>query len=367
MRARKSVLPIAVALVSLLGCTQDAQSPVETSAENAVASGIPIVFHQLSAGLFGTSCGVDTAYVVWCWGRVIGNRPVRQGSGVRIRQVSTGSDHVCAIGADSLAYCFSLIDPIAPRHEWVAVPGGLRFRQIDASEFHTCAVTTGNRAFCWSAPGEGTLESPVPVKGGLQVRQIAAGFDFDCAVTTTSLAYCWGRDFHGQLGDDRVRLDHTSPRLVAGGHRFTKITAGLDHACAVTEDDAVFCWGGWEGVGDGGSVDRYVPSPVAGHHQFRRVNAGSSLTCGETPESQTFCWGNNVAGGLGNGTSLTDPINRPVQVVGGLRFAQVTTGGFYACGRTAAGAGYCWGYNSDGALGDGSNISRSTPTPIGVP
>jgi alpha-tubulin suppressor-like RCC1 family protein len=361
-------------LVSLLGCAQGSESPVETSARDAVAgSATPIVFYQLSAGLFGTTCGVDTAQAVWCWGAAIGNRPVRQGGGVRIRQVSAGAHQVCAIGTDSLAYCFDLTAPIAASHEWVAVPGGHRFRQIDAGEFHACAVTTGNRAFCWGANFEGALgdgtttarASPVPVKGGLQVRQIAAGFDFTCAVTTTSVAYCWGEDDHGQLGDDRVRLNHSSPRLVTGGHPFTKITAGANHACAVTEDEAAFCWGGTEGVGDGGSADRYVPSLVAGHHRFRRVDAGSSLTCGETPDSQTFCWGNNVAGGLGNGT--TQAVNKPVLVVGGLRLAQVTTGGLYACGRTVAGAGYCWGYNSDGSLGDGSNVSRSTPTPVAPP
>lgn len=368
MTIPRPLLAAAVSLASLFGCAQDADSPVETSASAAVTlSGTPIVFHQMSAGLFETTCAVDGAQAVWCWGVLIGSTPVRQGGGVRIRQVSAGADHICGIGTDSLAYCLS-------NHEWVAVPGGRRFRQLDAGMFHVCAITIGNRAFCWGSNRAGELgdgsftdrASPVSVKGGLDVRQIAAGDRFTCAVTTASAAYCWGLDSHGQLGDDRIRKNYAIPRVVAGGHRFIKITAGGTHACAVNADEAAFCWGEWEGVGDGKSVDRYVPSPVVGNHRFRRVDAGYAHSCGETPDSQAFCWGNNVAGALGNGTTQ-NIITHPVQVAGGLRFAQVSAGGLFTCARTGAGAGYCWGINNAGQLGDGTTTSRPNPTPVAPP
>src|SRR2546430_11919469 len=51
----------------------------------------------------------------------------------------------------------------------------------------------------------------------------------------------------------------------------------------------------------------------------------------------------------------------PVAVVGGLRFLSLSSGALHTCGVVATGATYCWGWNRDGELGDGSQTDRSTP------
>jgi hypothetical protein len=45
----------------------------------------------------------------------------------------------------------------------------------------------------------------------------------------------------------------------------------------------------------------------------------------------------------------------------------VSAGAGHTCGRTIAAAGYCWGENIYGRLGDGTTTNRSTPTPIAGP
>src|SRR5262249_16334698 len=47
-----------------------------------------------------------------------------------------------------------------------------------------------------------------------------------------------------------------------------------------------------------------------------------------------------------------------------LSFATVTAAVAYTCGLTAGGAGYCWGFNADGSIGDGSKDNRPTPTRV---
>jgi alpha-tubulin suppressor-like RCC1 family protein len=45
---------------------------------------------------------------------------------------------------------------------------------------------------------------------------------------------------------------------------------------------------------------------------------------------------------------------------------QIAAGISYACARTSTGAVYCWGYNGDGGLGDGTTISRDVPTRVAI-
>src|SRR2546422_9297411 len=51
--------------------------------------------------------------------------------------------------------------------------------------------------------------------------------------------------------------------------RFTAITAGYDHTCALTPGGAAYCWGrGY--TDDGTQIVRLVPTPVPGGLRFRR-------------------------------------------------------------------------------------------------
>jgi alpha-tubulin suppressor-like RCC1 family protein len=78
---------------------------------------------------------------------------------------------------------------------------------------------------------------------------------------------------------------------------------------------------------------------------------------------QAYCWGNNVYGQLGDGT--TDIRMTPVAVLGGLRFRQVDAGGYaHSCGVTTDYRAYCWGWNSEGQLGDRTRTNRLTPVPV---
>jgi alpha-tubulin suppressor-like RCC1 family protein len=104
---------------------------------------------------------------------------------------------------------------------------------------------------------------------------------------------------------------------------------------------------------------------VSGRLAFARLSAGVFHTCGETTDRLAYCWGSNTYGGLGDGTET--PRLRPVAVTGGLRFSQVSAGGFYTCGVSTDQAAYCWGNNFGGPLGDGTTTDRNAPVPVAAP
>jgi alpha-tubulin suppressor-like RCC1 family protein len=55
-------------------------------------------------------------------------------------------------------------------------------------------------------------------------------------------------------------------------------------------------------LGDGSDVSRSSPVPVSGGHAFTTVKAFGSHTCGTTNSGDLFCWGYNLDGQLGDGT-----------------------------------------------------------------
>ena len=75
------------------------------------------------------------------------------------------------------------------------------------------------------------------------------------------------------------------------------------------------------------------------------------------------CWGDNSAGQIGDGT--TNPALTPIQVSGLTSgVTSVAAGNVHSCALTSAGAVKCWGTNTNGQLGDGTQTNRLTPVAV---
>lgn len=93
-----------------------------------------------------------------------------------------------------------------------------------------------------------------------------------------------------------------------------------------------------------------------------QIGAGGDYTCGLAEDGSAYCWGGNTFGQLGDGTNT--PSVTPVRVGGDadLRFSALATGDVHACGISADDPyTYCWGGNDKGQLGAGSFANQSQP------
>ena len=256
-----------------------------------------------------------------------------------------------------------------PEAAVAAATAALAFAGVSAGESHTCGVTTDNRAYCWGRNGDGELgdgttndrNTPVAVVGGLRFIQVSAGFSTTCGVTTDHRAYCWGFNLLGEVGDGTTE-NRDLPVAVVGGHKFSQIEANFEHTCGLSyPDNKAYCWGSNEegqlGIGTNDGVPHSTPLPVSGGLTFRRLTAGYNHSCGVTTSDKIYCWGLNTNGQLGDGT---DVVRRktPRLVTGGLAFSWVDAGANHTCGITTDAHAFCWGYGKDGERGDGSVTER---------
>lgn len=367
------------------------------------------------------ACALNPAGQAYCWGRnddgELGNGTrtsssvpvaVQQG-GVSFTTLSTSyAEFACALTAAGQAYCWGnnnfgqLGTGSAGNTSPAPVAGGISFVQLVASNQYTCGLNFTGQAYCWGVSSRGALgngatsnnATPMPVQqGALRFASLAASGDHTCGLTPAGQAYCWGDNSTGQLGNGATSTAaNPNPVAVAQGALvFTSIGAGYshrlssapfaEHTCALATSGQAYCWGeNSEGeLGSGSAVPGPVPAPVLGPSSsvpvvvqggltFTSITVGDEAACGVTASGQAYCWGFNYWGQLGNGTALFDfranPVPTAVQQQPGLAFAIISAGNDFACAMTVAGQAYCWGLNDHGQLGDGTAANRTTPVPV---
>src|SRR5207253_274101 len=90
-----------------------------------------------------------------------------------------------------------------------------------------------------------------------------------------------------------------------------------------------------ETVSGSAGITVTAPEPTV---SFATVEAGAYHTCGRTTAGAAYCWGDNGAAQLGIG-ALSPAITTTLQAVRGSRtLTSVSVGGIHACGLTAGGA-----------------------------
>jgi alpha-tubulin suppressor-like RCC1 family protein len=306
--------------------------------------------------------------------------------------------HTCAITSAGEAYCWgsnqfgqlgdgSITESAEPKR----VTGALRFASISAGDAFTCGITTTHVLYCWGRNSHGQLgigsadpgPHPEPRAVAQGVRAVAAGGEYACALRDDGTAYCWGNGSGDRIGSDAAigYGANPSPVEVQTDQRFTNISAGRAHTCAITVAGVVYCWGSnsylESGPGLNANHGARVPAPIPGV-TFTAVSAGTANhTCGVTSPGAMYCWGNNNKNQLGAGAAAPETCgfeqwgcsSTPVAVMSaaGVAFKTVSAGVEFTCGVTTTGEAYCWGDNSRGQLGTGDRQPSSRPKRVTAP
>ena len=192
-----------------------------------------------------------------------------------------------------------------------------------------------------------TMEPPVSATA----VDVSVGQHHACAVTVDGRVLCWGANNNGQLGVASPASSNV-PVAVPGLANMANISAGGNHTCAATTSGEAYCWGlganGRLGTGDDASTS--TPTPVVGLTGVETVESGENFSCALKDDGTVWCWGFGPGGHLGDGAAASSDV--PVQVSGISDAVNLSVGYSHSCVTTSSYEAWCWG--ETGRPGDGT-------------
>jgi len=269
---------------------------------------------------------------------------------------------------------------------------------ITAGNGFACALLRTRAVVCWGANGKGQLGNhstarslaPAQVHGagdhGLlhDVVAISAGSGrTPCALLATKTVVCWGYNGDGELGNNST-VRSSVPVSVHGisnvgtlGGVAAISGAGLDSSCAVLADGTAACWGYNGSLGINSAPGRSL-TPVRVHGErdvgllsgVAAISDHSDTPCALLTGGTVDCWGHNSGDKLGDSHTHDGSGLVPVQVhsvaeAGSLSGVAAISGGeLWSCALLSTGAVNCWGYNTNGELGNSSTVDSARPVAV---
>lgn len=221
-----------------------------------------------------------------------------------------------------------------------------------------------------------------------QVQQVTSGPSNHgqmCARLAGGEVYCWGENSNYELGigdnDDRLL-----PARVPLPHPATQLVRSQQQIWALLDNGEVWGWGvntqGQLGVGN--TTAHTTPQPVVDVSSVALTNAiqlvsSDGLTdlgsaCALVDDDgdgagTVFCWGENQSGQRGRGSVGADGLFAQ-PIVGLTSVVQLAStnsaGSGHRCALTSNGIVSCWGDNTHGQLGDGTNTTSGTPVTVNL-
>jgi alpha-tubulin suppressor-like RCC1 family protein len=381
---------------------------------------------DLAAGLWLT-CAVLSDGTLKCWGDNLKGQLGQGGTDVEPRyqpttvpglasvkkvSIASGSGmHVCALLEDGTLTCWgdnrqgqlgiNQKDTNAhttPAPVLANAAGDVLsdIRDVSAGFFHTCAVREDKSVLCWGwgrfgrlADGDDTDHAALLPQGilpqGTLVDTIHANWGHTCASVgtgTSAQVRCWGINGRGECGapaSTSVTEAQSTSFTNLDGTLAQPLAVGAGVSCGISSSNATLrCWGdnfnGVLGRGDGSVTSTYIHGPVCKNNVTNCPSAADQLsgvtqaTLGEghgcaIVGNQVRCWGQNTNGQLGDGTNThftyagTGP-TLPLAAV------KIVAGAYHTCAILSDRTVRCWGSNDRGELGNGDASGQQQRQPV---
>lgn len=247
------------------------------------------------------------------------------------------------------------------------------WQQVTVGENFACGLTADGIAYCWGSEANGRLGSmsasgaldgfsAKPLLVGAPEQRwtaITAGRTHACAIEDDGFAYCWGDNTQGAVAPHLALGPQRAPAAVMGG-TVRLLAAGDGHSCAVTENELLLCWGNNDAGQTGADpAAQAVTVTTVAEHQSAVValSLGSQISCLQDGAVQQIrCWGSSVSSHaiygreLSCGSACDELVLAPRVVVDGDQFRSLSLGFDHICAINDDGfnpEGFCWGSNLD--------------------
>jgi alpha-tubulin suppressor-like RCC1 family protein len=248
----------------------------------------------------------------------------------------------------------------------IFVPGGYNLQEIVSNDNTNIGIHSNGSLIGWGAGTFGILalnvitnkSSPTSISG-FNWKAVAIGGDHVLAIKSDGTLWAWGKNDYGQLGKGNL-IYYSSPVQVGSLTTWQSVACGASHSLGLTTAGTAYSWGrnnfGQLALGD--VVTR--SSPVQIGTGATRIWA-SAITSYFEANGNLYGCGNGSFGQLGNSIAGDRSVN-----------VQITSDPFeslypinWSCFGLRNGALYAWGWNEQGQLGLGDVNHRSSPVQVG--
>ena len=243
------------------------------------------------------------------------------------------------------------------------------------------AIMGNGDLYCWGYNGEGQVGNgttdnqltPVKVLSDVKLVSFSGSiYPIVSAITENGDLYCWGHNKYGQVGNGTTDNQLTPVKVLSDVKSVSFSDSGCSAVSAITKNGDLYCWGyNGEGQVGNGTTDNQL-TPVKVLSDVKSVSHSSyysdsmnyySAVSAITKNGDLYCWGYNGEGQVGNGT--TDNQLTPVKVLSDVKLVSFS-GSIYpiVSAITENGDLYCWGHNKYGQVGNGSIENQTTPIKV---
>ncbi len=298
------------------------------------------------------ACATDTNKDTYCWGQnssgQLGiaagvDQPTRIPNGASSSPfIAAGANNLCALKISGDVICVGDSSQgqsglIAQSSVPLTNASAANLTKVSAGADTTCAINNAGLLQCWGAL--------VPVLlDGLSFSDVSVGNVSACAVTTLRKVLCWGSNSAGQLGDDSNRAAISPVQVANSTANFIKVSVGYRHACAITADGLVYCWGDNSHQQLGSiSADSKIPKVVPGIASATDLSVGDYHSCVKQSGGNLTCWGDNSKKQINNSASK---LLTPIDLVLASPVLKFSLGGYNTCVLSSAKALQCFGDNA---------------------
>jgi alpha-tubulin suppressor-like RCC1 family protein len=343
------------------------------------------MYQLIVDGCIGTYDNSNDPGTLWAWGsnqfgQIGDNTVTRRSSPVQVPgtqwiEVSSGRNHTAARKSDGTlwAWGYNLCGELGDgtgglgcyRSSPAQVPG-TQWAEVHSGADHTLARKSNGTLWAWGGGIQGQLgniivvgdcykSSPVQIPG-TQWTDITAGTAHTGAIKSDGTLWVWGSNGCGTLGVGNI--NSASSPIQIPGTQWVEMAAGRCHSAARKSDGTLWSWGfNYRGqLGNGTITDRSSPIQIPGI-QWTEISAGQELSAARKSDGTLWTWGRAI----GIGQSLDANRSSPTQVLGLWVEVGNSQEGEHVAARKSDGTMWSWGYNQGGALGENTNINRSSP------
>lgn len=314
------------------------------------------------AGNGSSSLAIKTDHTLWAWG---------YGNNGQLGQVTNVSDFSSPVQVGALT-------------DWSQVEmAGITV--FDSTAF---ATKTDGTFWAWGKNSNGIGQLPdltsasksSPVQIGTLTNwstsktKLAAQEVTGMAIKTDGTLWTWGLNSEGEVGDGTIN-SRSSPVQIGTLTNWSVLGSSQFSGNAIKTDGTLWGWGynttAQPCVGDNTGANRSSPVQVGTLTNWASLSKGGGVSDHMNAiktDGTLWGWGRNFDGAIGDNTTTSR--SSPVQIGTLTSWSSVTAGGGPDASFTLAtqtdGTLWTWGTGATGVLGDSQTGNRSSPVQVGT-